>query len=443
MKKNLDKDLVVKNLERKTKPYFCMSESKTEKGFGVLVYPSGSMTFVYKYKIDGVQKMLTLGEYPDVSLASARFEYLKASLKVKDLRKGCADGADPVLERKRLGEIRIQKAAEERKEYTFDQLAKEYIENNVEGQLTDKSIYDIKRVLLGAAKKEDTLDDFKTWRSEKASTITTEDVAKLLKTVSARSAASARNIIKTARPMFAYALVRGIVAHNPFVLSGIKSFLSKPIKSKLEATIKSRTLSAEEIRHLWKSLSAAKGSPESKNSLKTILLTGQRPSEVLGLNSGEIQGNWWTLPKARTKSRLDKNRKDHVVFLVPEVLQIIGTKTGHYFESPLENKPIAINALGHMIRNNNYFGLAPWGAHDLRRTCRTFMSDIDGITANAAEAVLNHARVGVTANYDHHDYQRQIEKALTLWRDKLVEIIGEPLIPALPDNVIPMRRKAA
>jgi hypothetical protein len=70
------------------------------------------------------------------------------------------------------------------------------------------------------------------------------------------------------------------------------------------------------------------------------------------------------------------------------------------------------------------------------------MSDIDGITANAAEAILNHARIGVAANYDHHDYHRQIEKGLTLWRDKLVEIVGGPLVPALPDNVV-MFRKAA
>jgi hypothetical protein len=134
--------------------------------------------------------------------------------------------------------------------------------------------------------------------------------------------------------------------------------------------------------------------------------------------------------------------------MVPEVLSILGTKTGLYFQSPkkvvppAKPEPIAINAIGHMLRANNYFGLAPWGANDLRRTCRTFMSDIDGITANAAEAILNHAKEGVEKNYNHHDYQRQIEKGLTLWRDKLVEIVGEPLVPALPDNVFIFREAA-
>jgi len=71
------------------------------------------------------------------------------------------------------------------------------------------------------------------------------------------------------------------------------------------------------------------------------------------------------------------------------------------------------------------------------------MSDIDGITANAAEAILNHAREGTKRNYDHHRYQRQIENALTLWRDKLVEIIGGPLVPEMPAKVIPITRKTA
>lgn len=469
MKKNLSSDATVRNLEVSSKPYYCMSENKAEKGFGVLVYPSGSMTFVFKYKIDGVQKLLTLGEYPATTLKVARDEYVKAASKVKDLRKGSADGADPVADKKRKSLDRVQEAEAERKEYTFNKLAGEYIADNVEGQLADKSVYDIKRVLLGAA-KDGAIDDFKAWRQRKASSITSEDVATLLKNVTSGSAArkgsaaAARNIIKTCRPMFAYGLPRGIVKTNPFVLASVKSFLSRPIQSKLEPTIKNRTLSEGEIKHLWKSLPTAKGSAESKNSLRMILLTGQRPSEVLGLHPREIKENWWTLPKERTKARLDKNREDHTVYLVPEALKIIGNKTGYYFAMPVkeetkadktpadskavtkEKKPIAINALGHMLRANNYFGLPPWGAHDLRRTVRTFMSDIDGITTNAAEAILNHAKEGTKKNYDHHKYQRQIENALTLWRDKLVAIVGEPLSKSLSGKIVSIqsgKRKAA
>ncbi|QXE86615.1 integrase arm-type DNA-binding domain-containing protein [Geomonas nitrogeniifigens] len=427
-------DAMIKKLRPENKKYV----RGEGNGFTIRVMPSGVKTWLYIYSFGDKRREMNLGGYPDVTLETARDKFMAAKRKVKN-------GLDPIAEKKAAVEAL-------RNELTFHQLATEYIANNVEGQLTEKSVYDIKRVLLGS-EKDGAVDDFKSWRSKKASSITAEDVAKLLKAVSERSAAAARNIIKTARPMFAYALPRGIVGENPFILASIKSFLSKPVRSKLEPTFKNRTLTEDEIRHVWNSLQTGKGSIEAKNALRLMLLTGQRPSEVLGLHSDEINGNWWTLPKHRTKARLDVKRADHMVYLVPESLQIIGMKSGLIFKSPAPAKikpgepavikPIAINALGHMLRANNYFGLPPWGAHDLRRTCRTFMSDIDGITTNAAEAILNHAKEGTKRNYDQHKYQRQIENALTLWRDKLVEIIGKPLVQDLPSNVIPIRGKSA
>jgi len=427
---------------RNMKPGSKIKDTREGLGFGIRVKPDGTKIFFYGYDspVTGKRRFLTLGEYPELSLEDARIKHGEAFKTVKG-------GGDPL-------EVAQQELEVRKAELTFDEVAKGYIAENVEGQLVDNSVYTIKRILLAVGKNgaPTPLDDFKDWRSRKVSTISTEDAAKLLKAICTRSPASARNIIKTARPMFTYALARKMVQTNPFILAGVKSFLSKPVQRMLEPTVKTRTLSEDEIRYLWGALSTAKADTGTTDALRLMLLTGQRPSEVLGLHSDEITGNWWTLPKERAKARLDKNRVDHNIFLVPEALQLIGTKKGFIFVSPVKNKagspvdeePIAINSVGHMIEENNgYFGLSPWGAHDLRRTCRTFMSDIDGITAKAAEATLNHAKEGTMKNYDHHKYLRQIENALTLWRDKLVEIIGGPLVPELPANVIPITRKTA
>jgi integrase len=420
---------------RKLKPEESKYTKSEGNGFTIRVMPSGVKTWLYLYRFNGNRLELNLGGYPDVSLETARDRFEEAKRKVKH-------DMDPLAEK-------IAATERRRQELTFDQLASEYIANNVDGQLVPLSAYTIRRILLTSGKPGG-IDDFKEWRSRKIGTITTEEAARLLKNVSERSAAAARNIVRAARPMFAYALARGMVRVNPFLLGSVKSFLSKPVQVRLEPGVRNRTFTEEEIRHFWREVARCNGSIEIKNALRLMLLTGQRPSEVLGLHSDEISGSWWTLPKERTKARLDKNRADHMVYLVPEALALIGTKKGLIFESPVKNKagvpvapkPITINSLGHMVMVNNYLGLPPWGGHDLRRTCRTYMSDIDGITANAAEAILNHAREGTKKNYDHHRYQRQIETALTLWRDKLVEIIGGPLLPTLPDNVVLLRRKA-
>ncbi len=420
---------------RKLKPETVKYTRSEGNGFTIRVLPSGAKVWLYLYGLDGKRWEFNLGTYPQLSLEEARDQFEAARKKVKA-------GVNPLAT--------PEQVIEERKhDLTFDELARDYIADNVEGQLVDISVYGIKRILLGTG-KPGTLDDFKEWRSRKIAGITPEDAAKLVKDVSSRSAAAARNLIRTARPMFSYALARGMVQTNPFILGSVKSFLSKPVQVRLVPGVRSRTFSEDEIKHFWKELSKASGSVEIRNALRFILLTGQRPGEVLGLHSDEIDGNWWTLPKERTKARYDKNRMDHKVYLVPEALALIGDKKGYIFESRVKKRgggavklmPISTNALGHVVLVNNYLGLPPWGPHDLRRTCRTFMSDIDGISASAAEAILNHAREGTKKNYDHHRYLRQIETALNLWRDKLVEIIGGPLVPELPDNVIPIRWQA-
>lgn len=424
-------DTMIKKLKPTDKKYI----RGEGNGFTIRVMPSGVKTWLYIYALNDKRREMNLGSYPDVELEKARERFNAAKKKVKN-------GIDPIAEE----EAKLKESLELSKACTFDELAKDYITENVEGQVVARSLYDIKRVLLGAG-KDDSIDDFKELRHRKAASITFEDVSKLLKKVATRSAASARNIIKTARPMFAYAVARKIVTANPFEMHKVNTFLPKAVKSNLKPTVKNRTLDDAEIKALWKALQAeCIGGNTAKDALRLLLLTGQRPTEVLGMHSDELSGNWWTLPRERTKARLDKQRRDHAIYLVPEAISIINEKKGLIFESRTGDDHITVNALGNMIRKNKYFGLAPWGAHDLRRTVRTYMSDIDGISMKAAEAVLNHALEGTMKNYDQHKYHRQIENALKLWRDRLEGIIGEPLLKPLPDNVISIkqgRKKAA
>ena len=71
--------------------------------------------------------------------------------------------------------------------------------------------------------------------------------------------------------------------------------------------------------------------------------------------------------------------------------------------------------------------------HDLRRTLRTKLAEL-GVNDIVAERVLGHKLQGMMAIYNQHHYDTEKRQALSLWEQRIKEIIGE----AEPDdNVIP------
>ena len=60
----------VKNAKPKDKPYKLMDEN----GLFLLVRPNGSKLFRFRYSFNGKEKLLSLGGYPETSLADAREE---------------------------------------------------------------------------------------------------------------------------------------------------------------------------------------------------------------------------------------------------------------------------------------------------------------------------------------------------------------------------------
>lgn len=441
MKKKLV-DLVVQNLKPESKSYYCMAEG--EKGFGVLVYPSGAKTFVFKYKVDGVQKLLTLGEYPTTSLKDARDEYVKALSKVKDLRKGKADGVDPVKEIKLKAERRIKEDAEHRLAPTVAKLIEEYIEKhakpNKRGWAEDERILEH--------------DALPTWGKRKAKDITKRDVVLLLEKIVERGApGSANNNFKIIRKMFSFAVERDILEQSP--CTGVK--MPAPLIRK------DRYLTEEEIRTFWNALDTCHVSDEVKRALKLILVTGQRPGEVIGMHTSEIDGKWWTIPVERSK-----NKRAHHVYLTRTALDLIGpleildSKTkemkpkGYIFPCPHTGKEKAIENTvpAQVIRRNlavpvlvngkpvteNKLGVNDFTPHDLRRTCATFMSKI-GFMDEIIDAVLNHTKQGIIRTYNVNRYDKEIQSALESWERKLNSIITKKK----KDNVTPIAagKKAA
>jgi integrase len=296
------------------------------------------------------------------------------------------------------------------------------------------------------------------WGRRKAQDIRKRDVILLLESlVENKTPAMSNQALKIIRKMFAFAVERDILQTTPFV--GVKALAPNVTRE--------RTLTESEIKTLWEALPSCAISGNLQRALKLILITGQRPGEVAGMQSTEIDGTWWTIPAERAKNGLA-----HRVFLSEMARELIaeqiaatkekrkipeGTKyVGFIFPTPHLTKVQSIDshALAVAVRRNlnwpttdakgqslytkdgkqateNKFGVDQFTPHDLRRTAATFMSQL-GEMDEVIDAVLNHKKQGIIRVYNQNRYDREKQQALESWERKLKAIVTG----AGADNVV-------
>src|SRR5665213_2767059 len=78
---------------RKSKPGDKAYRLPDSKGLFLFVTPTGGKLWRWKYRHEGMQKLMSLGQYPDVPLALARERHAEA-------RRLLATGVDPMEQRK-------------------------------------------------------------------------------------------------------------------------------------------------------------------------------------------------------------------------------------------------------------------------------------------------------------------------------------------------------
>lgn len=449
-------DMFVKNLPTKEKEY----TRRERGGFGIRVLPSGRKVFFFMYRIDGQRSFLNLGtyktdEYPNgITLADARKEYKAERAKVVALKAGRTEGLDPLKERR---EKKTQRETY-RAAPTVSDLVTDYIERYA------------KRFKKSWKKDQEILnrDIIPRWGTLKAAEITKRDVLQLLESIVDRGApAMANNCFQIVRKMFNWAVEVDILTLTP--CTGVK--LPSPKKSK------DRFLSGAEIRTMWRNLDRCAMTEEIRRSLKLVLVTAQRPGEVIGMHTSEIDGRWWTIPVPRQKcpKRMEAYRVPHRVYLTDLALQLIGPleirdeksgemkPKGHIFPSPVKKKgameeqalvvavsralafPVVDQNGNQLISENgkaikeNLLGVEPFTPHDLRRTASSFMGKL-GMMDEVIDAVLNHMKIGMSRIYVRYKYDKEKVVALTSWERHLLKITGGKQVIPFSKEVAPHAR---
>jgi integrase len=405
----------------KGKQIFWDDHRDAPRGFGLRVMAAGTKSFVLRYRAaSGAARIQTIGEWPKPwSLAAARIE-------AGNIRRKVDQGADPLAERR-----------QERAEPSVAELVEEFAEARL-GELDSgeeiRRYFD--RDLLPVLGKR------------KVRSIKRRDIIAVVETKAKTAPRAAALLLTYTKLLLSFAEDREIIEISP--ATGIKA---ARISKSMMTVKRGRVLEDEEIRSLWLSAESCGIHRLTAIALKLILVTGQRPGEVCGLTWDEIDTRTWTIPAARRKTETG-----HSIYLTDSALELLEharkekarlIERRGWTESPIlfehrQGQAATTRGLSRaLVRfhpelgNKNHPDWGHWTPHDLRRTCRSRLSEI-GIPQEIAERVIGHTAKGVVAVYDHHRYQHEIRAALEAWDGRLNGII-EPRA----DNVVILAGKEA
>jgi integrase len=376
--------------------------------------------WVLRYRFAGGERFLTLGNYPDMSLAKARTEASQARLLIDQ-------GKDPLA---------AKRAAIEqlRGRGTFRQLAEDWFRIEIEG-----------RNLKHPEVPRRHLDNYllPDLGRTAAAEVHAADIARLLDKVKGRAPTAANDLLRYARRIFDFGVRRQMLVGNPAA-----GFTPRLDAGGTERARK-RALAGDELASLFKAL---RKSPtfggDNFLAIRLLLALCVRKGELLAARWGEFElerkpaagGPVWHLPASRTKTgeALDIPLVSNVVAWLRTLKEL---SAGSEFVFPQRRRDhrqrvphVGLDTLNVAVTRVEH-GLEPFTLHDLRRTARTHLARL-GVSREVAERCLGHKIGGVEATYDRHDYFNERRDALAKWTALLHDAeLGE-------HKVTPFRRKA-
>ncbi|EEX10097.1 phage integrase family protein [Ruegeria lacuscaerulensis ITI-1157] len=366
-------------------------------GLYLVVQPSGAKSWALRYRFAGRPKKLTLGKWPIMGVADAR---AAASEAIEALE----HGNDPSAAKKKAKAARIEAQLSERDKVKtlLEQYAKRHLSKLRSGS-------EVKRRLE--------TEFLPRYGDHDIHEVTKRDILELLEKIADSGRITTANRMRLyLSGFFNWCLERDAIPISP--VQGVKPVAKEKSRD--------RVLNDDEIRWFWKACERA-GYPW-RQAGQTLLLTGQRLNEVLGMTDDELHGDAWHLSAQRTK-----NGREHLVPLsqaardvlssverIESPSRLLFTTTGR---TPICGHFKARNRLSRFMaeiaeaETGEAIEIPHWTFHDLRRTAATGMARL-GIPVRVTEAVLNHVSGtggGIVAVYQRHDFADEKRKALEAW----------------------------
>jgi integrase len=364
-------------------------------GLHLLITPAGGRLWRWKYRFGGVEKLMALGRYPEITLAEARERHLAA-------RKRLANGADPMAER-----LADKIAVKAETEHTFEKIAELWLEH-WRGNKSARHSATTRNRLRGNV--------YPVLGSRSIAEIEPMELVQLAKGVESRGASDmAKRILQVVGMVFRYAVAHGYTKRNP-VAEIRPADILKPTRKTNMARI-----DAKELPDLLRAIEVYEGRPLTRLAMKLMALTFVRTSELIEARWDEFDfdAKRWSIPPARMKMK-----SPHIVPLsnqAIEVLELLRTISGRsQLVFPGEQKPnksmsnmTILKALERMGYKGRMTG------HGFRGLASTILHE-RGFNHDHIELQLAHTpRNEVSAAYNHALYLDPRARMMQEWADFL------------------------
>ena len=363
-------------------------------GLFLLVHPNGSRYWRWKYRVNGKEKLLGMGIYPDVSLAKAREAR-------EDARRLLARGVDPSEHRKAATASRAVADGE-----SFEVITREWLAGRPWVPAYGK------KVIAWFEK-----DVFPYIGARRAGDLKASDFLQVARRMEARAAfESAHRVMQNCGQVMRYAVATDRAERNP--VADLRGALV-PAPEKNHAAI----VDPVQLGGLLRALHAYHGTPVVQAALKLAPMVFVRPGELRQTEWAEVDldAAIWSIPAARMKMR-----QAHIVPLARqavEVLRELQPVTGHgqyvFAGGRSDKRSMSEVAVLAALRVMGFDKDTVTG-HGFRATARTLLDEVLGVRPDIIEHQLAHAVKDPNGRaYNRTSHLQERVRMMQMWADYL------------------------
>lgn len=376
-------------------------------GLFLLVTPSGGKLWHFKYRVEGREKKLSFGTYPEVSLADARGKRDAA-------RKQIAAGIDPSEARKAERLTGGERAAN-----TFEAVAREWHDRQKGVWTEGHAERTMQRFLR---------DIFPCIGARPIGEITAPELLMVFRRIESRGAhETAHRARFVCGQVFRYAVATGRAERDP--AADLKGALT-PLKTRHHAAI----TDPKEVAALLRAIDDYKGSFVVKCALQLAPLVFVRPGELRQAEWSEIdlESAEWNIPADRMKMKQAHlvPLSNQAVVILRELHALTGNSRYVFPSGRSFARPMSDNAINAALRRMGY-GTDEMTGHGFRAMARTILDEVLQVRTDFIEHQLAHAvRDPNGRAYNRTTHLAERRKMMQLWGDYLVGLkSGARVIP--------------